>query len=211
MLKQDNTSRSLQDSLGSIFAILPISPNSWTALSIILALIAGFEVSRSELSYALALFVFAAFCDLIDGAVARARKQTSAFGGFLDGIADRFVEAIFLFSFMFYPLPIVFGIDPRVWLAGLVFLGTCMPSYVRAYSEHMGVISHEKALALGGIFERSERLIIVALGLAGAIYTTKMEYFIYAVILTSVLSFITILQRIYTIKKEANRTALEAK
>jgi archaetidylinositol phosphate synthase len=115
-------------------------------------------------------------------------------GGFIDGVADRFVEAIFLFSFMFYPLPTVI-IDPKIWLAALVFLGTCMPSFIRAYADHKGVISREKALALGGILERSERLGLVIIGLAAGMLLS-MQLFVYAVMLACALSLVTIIQRL---------------
>jgi phosphatidylglycerophosphate synthase len=151
-----------------------------------------------NLSIGLALFALAGMLDLVDGAVARARNETSAFGGFLDGVVDRFVEAVFLFSFMFVPLPVVFGVDARVWLAALVFLGTCMPSFIRAYADHKGVLEREDALALGGVFERSERLGLIIIGLAiGILYS--MQFFVYAIILASVLSLATIIQRLSAI------------
>ena len=124
MLKQDNTARGLQSSIGGALAIIPLTPNQWTILSFFTALVASIRIVLfGDLPLGLALFALAGMMDVVDGAVARARKETSAFGGFLDGVIDRFVEAVFLFSFMFVPLPTVLGIDPRIWLASLVFLG----------------------------------------------------------------------------------------
>lgn len=175
--------------------MIPLTPNQWTMLSVVAALAAGVVVAaRQDLVLGLALFAVAALLDLVDGAVARARSETSALGGFLDGVADRFVEAVFLFSFMFYPLPVVV-IDPKIWLAALVFLGTCMPSFIRAYADHKGVIARERALALGGVCERSERLGLVIIGLAAGMLI-GMDWFVYAVILASALSLITIIQRL---------------
>jgi hypothetical protein len=69
---------------------------------------------------------------------------------------------------------------------------------MRAYADHKGVMTREKALALGGICERSERLGIIMLGLAlGIAYS--MQFFVYAVILASALSLVTILQRVAAI------------
>ena len=114
-------------------------------------------------------------------------------------MADRFVEAVFLFSFMFYPLPEIL-IDSRVWLASTVFLGTCMPSFLRAYADHKGVVSREKALALGGVCERSERLLIILAGLALGI-SFSMDYFVYGLIAASALSAVTILQRMLAVSR----------
>jgi len=186
--------------VGIALATIPLTPNQWTITSLLLALIAGLTIALTgQLAAGLALFAIAAIFDAIDGAVARAQGRVTNMGGFIDGVVDRFVEAAFLISLMFIPLPIVF-IDPKIWLAILIFTGTCMPSFIRAYAEHKAVISKEKAHALGGICERSERLaiIVVALG-AGILF--GMEYFIYGVILAVCLSLVTIIQRLVRISQ----------
>ncbi|HSB46437.1 MAG TPA: CDP-alcohol phosphatidyltransferase family protein [Candidatus Bilamarchaeum sp.] len=198
MLKQDEGLKGIQASIGKALAVIPLSPNQWTFLSVALALLAALAVAYTgSLILGLALFALAAVFDAVDGAVARARGEVSAFGGFIDGVADRFVEALFLFSFMFVPLPTVI-VDAKIWLAILIFLGTCMPSFIRAYADHKGAVSREKALALGGIFERSERLLLVVIGLAAGMLAT-MDYFVYAIILGCALSFLTVLQRLLAV------------
>ncbi len=199
MLKQSDALRGLQTGMGKMFAAIPLSPNQWTVLSLVAAVAAAFMVAQANLVLGLVLFALAGAFDLIDGAVARARSQVTELGGFIDGIADRFVEAFFLFSFMFYPLPAVF-LDSTIWIAFLIFFGTCMPSFIRAYAEHKSVISKEKALALGGICERSERIIILVLGL-GAGLLLGMEFFVYSVMLAILLSIITILQRLAEVSR----------
>ncbi len=195
MLKQAKGPRRIQEGIGEALAAIPLTPNQWTILSLVAALAAGAVIAvRQDLGLGLVLFAVAALLDLVDGAVARARRETSALGGFMDGVADRFVEAIFLFSFMFYPLPVVV-IDPKIWLAALVFLGTCMPSFIRAYADHKGVITRERALALGGVFERGERLGLVIIGLAAGMLLS-MEFFVYAIIFACALSLVTIIQRL---------------
>jgi phosphatidylglycerophosphate synthase len=200
MLKQAQGPRKIQAGIGSALAVMPLSPNQWTLLSLLVALAAGAVIAvYQDLGLGLVLFAIAALLDMVDGAVARARGEVSALGGFMDGVVDRFVEAIFLFSFMFYQLPVIL-IDPRIWLAALIFLGTCMPSFIRAYADHKGVISRQKALALGGIMERSERLGLVILGLAAGLLLS-MQFFVYAIILASALSLVTIIQRLATISE----------
>jgi phosphatidylglycerophosphate synthase len=199
MLKQDRNAKSVQSSIGKALAIIPLTPNQWTVLSLFVAIAAGIMIAFSgNLVFGLALFALAGMMDLIDGAVARARGEVSALGGFIDGVVDRFVEAVFLFSFMFVPLPSVLGIDAKIWLASLVFLGTCMPSFIRAYADHKGVLKREEALALGGIFERSERIGLLVLGLAAGIFFS-MGFFVYSIILASALSLVTIVQRLSSI------------
>ena len=199
MLKQNDKSKGLQMKIGQMLSSIPLSPNQWTLLALLVAFVAAYEIVTEELVYGLVLFVLAGALDMVDGAVARARNEATKLGGFLDGITDRLVEALFLFSMMFYPLPVVL-IDPRIWLAGLIFIGTCLPSYVRAYADHNEVISHEKAKTLGGIFERSERILLLAIGMLLGIFI-GMEYFVYALILGIILSVITVVQRILAVMR----------
>lgn len=199
MLKQNEKSKSIQMKIGGVLSVIPLTPNQWTAIALLVAVAAAYFIITGELVYGLILFVLAGALDMVDGAVARASGQTSRLGGFLDGITDRFVEALFLFSLMFYSLPDIF-IDTKIWLALLIFLGTCMPSYIRAYADHNQAISHEKAKAMGGFFERSERIMLLAIGMAAGLMF-KMDYFVYAVIVATVFSAITVVQRIYIVMK----------
>lgn len=199
MLKQNAGLRGLQGKIGNVLSRIPLTPNQWTILSLLVAVLAAVLIAKDELLYGLLLFAMAGALDMVDGAVARARGEVSKLGGFIDGLVDRFVEALFLFSFMFYSLPEVI-VDAKIWLASVIFLGTCMPSFVRAYADHKGVVSQEKALAMGGILERSERLILILVGLAGGIFYS-MEVFVYSLILVSALSLVTIAQRLISVSR----------
>lgn len=199
MLKQNGSAKGIQEKVGRALAFIPLRPNHWTVLALLLALMGAFTIALArDLALGLLLFIIGALLDLVDGAVARARNEATAFGGFLDGVSDRFMEALFLFAFMFYPLPEII-IDAKIWLAGLLFLGTCMPSYVRAYSVHNGILGREDAKAMGGIFERSERLLLISAGLAAGIILS-MDYFVGAVIVATILSGVTVLQRMWGVR-----------
>jgi len=98
MIKQNSSARGLQSKMGNVLAAIPLTPNHWTILSVLIALCGGIIIALTGNFIAgIILFALSAVFDAVDGAVARARKQTSKYGGFLDGIADRFVEAILLF------------------------------------------------------------------------------------------------------------------
>ncbi|HID73223.1 TPA: CDP-alcohol phosphatidyltransferase family protein, partial [Candidatus Micrarchaeota archaeon] len=106
MLKQDKSLKGMQARIGKALAKIPLAPNHWTLLSVVMAFVGAIVIALSgNLLAGLVFFAISAVFDAFDGAVARAKNQTSNYGGFLDGVADRFVEAAFLFSFMFFPLP----------------------------------------------------------------------------------------------------------
>ncbi len=203
MIKQDAGAKGLQAAAGRALSTIPLTPNQWTLLSVALAALAALSAALTgELWLALALFASAAACDVIDGAVARARKEQSAFGGFMDGVADRFVEGFFLLSFMFVPLAPLGGFDAKSLPALALFLGTCMPSFIRAYADHKGVVAREQALALGGVCERGERVILLISGLAAGL-ALGMEWFSWSLAAVSALSAVTILQRLMEIRRIA--------
>jgi len=201
MLKQNERLKEIQVKIGEIFSFIPLSPNQWTIISIVVAITGAYEIITVNLIYGLFLFVIAGAIDMLDGAIARARGEETKLGAFLDGVCDRFVEALFLFAMMFYPLPFIW-LDSKIWLALLIFFGSCMPSYVRAYADHTGVLSHEEAKKLGGVFERSERIILLALGMSAGILIS-MDYFVYSVIIAIILSIITVIQRTCVIARKA--------
>lgn len=197
MLKQEKGSKKFQESLGRALAFIPLRPNHWTVLALLFGVMGAFSIALlGDVAMGIVFFVLGAAMDLVDGAVARARNEATKFGGFLDGVSDRFMEALFLFAFMFYALPEIL-IDAKIWLAGLVFMGTCMPAYIRAYSEHHGLLTHDKAKEMGGIFERSERLMLLILGLVAGLSLGLMDYFVFAVVLSFFLSCVTVLQRVW--------------
>lgn len=81
MLKQDKGLRGIQASAGKILAVIPLTPNQWTFLSVALALVAALAVAMTgSLVLGMVLFIFAALCDAADGAVARARGEASRLG-----------------------------------------------------------------------------------------------------------------------------------
>ncbi len=72
--------------------------NALTALRIVLAPVFLVLYVHGDRVRALAAFAAAAATDLLDGLVARALRQATRLGGFLDPIADKFLAACALFA-----------------------------------------------------------------------------------------------------------------
>ncbi len=155
---------SIQKSAGRIFAALPFSANQITVSSVVLAAI-GFFFSLSQQLYpSLFFFLLSAAADALDGAVARAKKQVSARGAYIDGITDRLVEFLFILSLLAYPLP-SFIISAPLLLIIILFFGSAMTSFATAYAEHRHVADAKKIAAQPGILPRAERIILLALAM----------------------------------------------
>jgi archaetidylinositol phosphate synthase len=181
--------------LGRSLAISGVSPNVITVLGPLVALAAAITFVLHQILFAAFLMLLAGFVDALDGAVARASGRTTAFGGVLDSICDRYADAILLFGLVWG------GWCTPFW--GIVALvGSLLVSYARARAEAVGVSQ------LGvGIAERPERLIIL-IAATGFQAFTFMLFFPpppmffgitlwteYGVILVAALTHVTVIQR----------------
>lgn len=154
------------------------------------------------------LFITAfVFSDLIDGAMARQSGRVSPFGAFLDSTLDRIGDgAVFGGLAMYYVGP-----GDNELLAGLAIYCLLMgsvTSYARARAESLGMT------AKVGIAERSDRLvsILVMTGLAD-IFRMVFDNDAFLILipitlgLLAIASTITVIQRILTVRDQANAAA----
>jgi len=191
--------------IGYIFSKITLPPNAWTFFSVILA-IAGFIslVHYKDMLMGFIFFFISGFFDAVDGAVARVTKSVTKMGGYLDGIIDRIVEAFLLIGLLFLDLPgfFIFGnfIPSYFWITLLLFFGSALTSYSRAYASQKRVIVSERVLDwMPGILERTERLIFIGVGML--LYYGNPIFTTYVIALASILSIITFLQRVYFVIK----------
>lgn len=186
----------LTTAVGRTFARVPVSPNTWTLLSLLPAVGGLYALVQGALAVGLGLFAAAAFVDVVDGAVARELDAATPFGAYLDGMTDRFVEAALLFGLM------LFGyqdwlVPGWLWLASLLFFGTTMTSFARAYADHQGVVTDPDRLdAMGGLLERAERVLLV--------FVSMVAWFVEPALATSVIAFATVLAAITLVQRMAH-------
>jgi CDP-diacylglycerol--glycerol-3-phosphate 3-phosphatidyltransferase len=133
--------------------------------------------------------------DLVDGAMARARGRSTAFGAVLDSTCDRIADAALFAGLTWWCL----GVGEQRWLgiAALLCLSAGqVVSYVKARAEAEGLSAE------GGLVERAERLIIALLGTflqgVGVPYALPV-----ALWLLAVLSVWTVGQRIVAVYRSA--------
>lgn len=139
------------------------------------------------------LLLFSGVFDILDGGVARAKGIITPFGGVLDSVCDRYSDGLMFLGIIAGTVngrllitPIM-QIDGWLW-AGFALIGSFLVSYTRARAESAGC----RKLSVG-VAERTERMILLALGaLAG--------FLGWALVLIAVLSHITIIQRVMRAK-----------
>ena len=137
------------DPIVSIAIKLRMNANFFTLAALIASAAAGFLFYfRMEL-WGIVAVALNAFCDAMDGAVARAMKTQSLRGDFLDHAVDRYAD-IFIITGIFAG-----GLVP--WQIGVFALtGVLMASYLGTQAQAVGVGRN-----YGGLLGRADRLVLI--------------------------------------------------
>ncbi len=165
-----------------------LTPNRVSAIGIVLAFLSAlaytaWQTNTFYLLLATVLLLLSGFCDALDGMLARLYHETTPFGGFLDSLLDRYVDAIV------YAGILISGLCDPLW--GLTALiGSLLVSYTRARAEATGIKMESIGLA-----ERAERMIILAIASITAAFWQPKTVMNAGIILLAVLSNLTVLQR----------------
>lgn len=173
---------SILSSVGSAFARTGVSPTAWTAVGLVVSVLAAWAYSTGGYQGELiggVLILLAGWFDIVDGAVARVGGEASARGAFLDSTLDRVAEVALFIGILLggyaNPVAVVLGLS----LSLLV-------SYTRAKGDALGA-----RLAGVGIGERSERLLILAVSSVVGVVG-------WGVVLVILAAGFTFVERVYT-------------
>ena len=173
------------EKIGKIFASTGLSPNFWTMVGFVFAIISAL-VYGLGLEFGLIiggiLLLVSGFFDMVDGQVARVTGKTSQKGSYLDSMFDKIAEvAIFL--------GLLVGGYAEPYLVMLAITLSLLVSYARAKSDALNI-----KLQGVGIGERAERLLVIAIiGIIG--------YMEPAVIIVVIIAGITLVQRMIVTAK----------
>ena len=173
------------EKIGKIFASTGLSPNFWTMVGFVFAIISAL-VYGLGLEFGLIiggiLLLVSGFFDMVDGQVARVTGKTSQKGSYLDSMFDKIAEvAIFL--------GLLVGGYAEPYLVMLAITLSLLVSYARAKSDALNI-----KLQGVGIGERAERLLVIAIiGIIG--------YMEPAVIIVVIIAGITLVQRVIVTAK----------
>lgn len=174
---------------------LGLSPNIVTVTGLLINIIAAVFMAKGMFITAGLIILFAGLFDMLDGALARKMGKKTKFGGFLDSTTDRVSEGAFYLGLIYFYLKA--GNSGLVMLSyGVMFLSFLI-SYIRARAGGLQIDCEE------GIFTRTERILTLVLGLF--LYRLFDSIF-YALLVITVLSAVTVIQRIYIVYIRALKT-----
>lgn len=164
-----------------------LSPNAVTVIGFAVTLVAALVVAKGYFLAGGIIMLVGGFFDTLDGALARAQGKTTPFGAALDSTLDRYSEAAMFLGLLWFYFPQGSGIT--IVLIYSVLVGSLLVSYVRARAEGLGMKGEE------GIFTRTERVIVMALGLL-------VNQVVIALWILALLTHFTVVQRLASIWKQ---------
>ena len=175
------------DPLVSIAIKCRMTPNFFTLAALLASAAAGvLFYLRLEL-WGIVAVALNAFCDAMDGAVAREMKTQSRRGDFLDHAVDRYAD-IFIICGIFAG-----GLVP--WPIGVFALtGVLMASYLGTQAQAVGVGRY-----YGGLLGRADRLVLIlVVGIIGLIFPISiygLTWLGWLLVLFGIFGHITAFQR----------------
>ena len=151
------------DPLVAIAIRCRLTPNFFTLAALAASAAAGVLFYLRMEFWGVVAVALNAFCDAMDGAVAREMKCQSKRGDFLDHAVDRYAD-IFIITGIFAG-----GLVP--WQIGVFALtGVLMSSYLGTQAQAVGVGRY-----YGGILGRADRLVmILVVGIASLLYPASI-------------------------------------
>ena len=178
-----------------LLARLGVPPNAITLAGLPAAGAAAYLVSTSQLWPAGVVVLAAGLLDLMDGALARATRKVTRFGGLLDSVTDRITESIVLLGLL-----VMFVHEASMEGAVLAFVSvvsSVMVSYVRARAEGLGVECEV------GVMTRPERVVALGAGLIVAHWWPTAILIVLGAL--SALAVLTTWQRVQHVRRELDR------
>ena len=171
-----------------------LTPNAISLTGLALCLVAAGLVYADQIVLGGVAFIVGSVCDMLDGKYSRMSGKASPFGAFLDSTLDRIEEGVMLTviaaSFV-SNADLASNTKLAVAATAGAIVSSIMVSYTRARAEALGV---ECKVGFGN---RAGRVIILSAGLL----LSGLGVLEYAVYVLAILSTVTVLQRIFHVRK----------
>lgn len=175
--------------IAQVFVRLGIAPSVITIGCPLLMAIAcwSYVRTRNTAAFCLAALLIG-LLDGVDGVVARATRTATAFGGYLDALCDRYVDAMVAITAAY--------VTGHWVLSMLVLSGSLLISYAKARAAMEVAISNQE---WPDLMERAERGILFLAGLAASSLVPWQplgkDLFWWTLVVLSVLVHATVVQR----------------
>lgn len=194
--------RKLSEPAARILSRTRLTPNqvSWGAFGIALLSFISFILGQNIIGGL--LVQLSSVVDGIDGSLARLKGMSSAFGGFLDSVLDRYADILIVLGMVLWSLS--YESYSGIWLVGfLAIVGTLSVSYTRARigSEYRLIFDR----GLPSLASRDIRLFLIMLGgITGQVYFCLLVI----AILTNLVVFIRLIYSYFRLETRQPKSVL---
>jgi CDP-diacylglycerol--glycerol-3-phosphate 3-phosphatidyltransferase len=173
-----------------------LTPNAISLTGFALCVVAAVLVWQEQWILGGLAFILGSICDTLDGRYSRMSGKGTPFGAFLDSTLDRIEEGVVLTAVAAYFSQR--GDDLAVAAVVLAVLASLMVSYTRARAEALGVECKV------GIADRPVRVVILSAGLvlAAGELIDGLDLLAAAVYVLAGLSIVTVIQRIWHVRRQ---------
>ena len=145
------------DPIGVFLCRLRITADALTVSGILIAVAGAIVIGRGHMFIGFLCLLLTGIPDALDGAVAKAAGTSSVRGAFFDSVSDRITDSLLLCGIAWH---LATDEPGRIMMLPVAVMAAAMlVSYQRAKAESLGFD------AKGGIMERAERFIVLAIGL----------------------------------------------
>src|SRR3954468_24323418 len=175
--------------LGRAIGRIGVTPDALTVLGVAFAAGTALAVATGHLVWGCIGIILSGLGDLLDGNLARTSGRNGPRGAFFDSVTDRVSDALVLGGIAWY----VGGDDGRLAVLAMAVAALSMLiSYERAKAEALGFE------AKGGLMERAERYVLLAVGMAFDVLVPVLWIML-------VLTAFTAVQRFVRVWRQAER------
>jgi CDP-diacylglycerol--glycerol-3-phosphate 3-phosphatidyltransferase len=198
-MSRPTTARDYQEHFRNRLIDSRLTPNAISLTGFGLCVVAAVLVYEEWWLAGGVAFIVGSVCDTLDGRYSRMSGKGSPFGAFLDSTLDRIEEGVVLAA-----VGVHFSRQGDDLAAGAVVIAvvaSLMVSYTRARAEALGVECKV------GIADRAVRVVILSAGLVFAEFWG--DAIMWAVYVLGALAVITVLQRIFHVRKELSRAVTD--
>ena len=145
------------DPIGAFLCRLRVTADALTVTGILIAIAGAIVIGQGHMFVGFVCLILTGIPDALDGAVAKAAGTSSVRGAFFDSVSDRVTDSLLFCGLAWHFASTEPG---RIMMLPVAVMAIALlVSYQRAKAESLGYD------AKGGIMERAERFIVLALGL----------------------------------------------
>lgn len=186
------------DPIGASLRRAGVTADALTVTGIVIAAIGAVVIGNGYLTLGFLFLVLTGIPDALDGAVAKASGTSSVRGAFFDSVSDRITDALLFGGVTWY---LASNEPGRISLLPVAVMASAMLiSYERAKAESLGFD------AKGGIMERAERFIVLAIGLLfGQILIPVLWVMLVLTLVTAVQRFVKVWRQATNVMPEPAR------